>query len=129
MKMLNVALDNCYGIKKLQTQFDFSQQKAYAIYAPNGAMKSSFAQSFKDIADGNVSKDRIFPARVSKRTITDEKGVELTKECVLVVRPYDEVFGHTEKTSTLLVDNVLRQEYEKLHIDIDQSKDLFPKST
>jgi len=64
MNTLNVDLENCYGIKKLKAQFDFSQHKAYAIYAPNGAMKTSLAQTFKDIADVTVSKDRIFPARV-----------------------------------------------------------------
>ena len=90
MKKLNVDLENCYGIKKLQTQFDFSQHKAYAIYAPNGAMKSSLAQTFKDVADAAASKDRIFPARVCSRKITDENGVDLPKESVLVIRPYDE---------------------------------------
>jgi len=38
---LNIDLENCYGIKKLQEQFDFSNGKAYAIYAPNGSMKGS----------------------------------------------------------------------------------------
>jgi hypothetical protein len=28
MNKLNVDLENCYGIKKLQTQFDFSQDMA-----------------------------------------------------------------------------------------------------
>jgi len=125
---LNLDLENCYGIKKLQMQFDFSQQKAYAIYAPNGAMKSSLAQTFKDVAEAAVSKDRIFPARVCSRKITDESGVELPKETVLVVPPYDEVFGHTEKTSTLLVDAKLRKEYEQLHIEIDKSKEVFLKA-
>jgi hypothetical protein len=74
-------------------QFDFSEHKAYAIYAPNGAMKSSLAQTFKDVADAVPSKDRIFPARVCSRAITDEHGVGLAKECVLVVPPYDDVFG------------------------------------
>ena len=41
MNNLNVELENCYGIKKLQVQFDFSQHKAYAIFAPNGTMKTS----------------------------------------------------------------------------------------
>src|SRR5450759_4878765 len=103
MKQLNIDLENCYGIKKLQGHFDFSTGKAYAIYAPNGSMKSSFAQTIQDIADGNTSKDRIFPARVSTRSVTDENNANLPKETVLVVRPYDEVLGHTEKTSTLLV--------------------------
>lgn len=128
MKILNVDLENCYGIKKLKAQFDFSKQKTYAVYAPNGAMKSSLAQTFKDVASAVVSKDRIFPARVCSRKIIDETGVDLPKESVLVVPPYDEVFGHTEKTSTLLVDSELRKEYEQLHVEIDKSKGIFLKA-
>lgn len=128
MNKLNVELENCYGIKKLKAKFDFSTEKVYAIYAPNGVMKSSLAQTFKDVADGAVSKDRIFPARTCIRKITDEKGIELPKESVLVIRPYDEVFGHSERTSTLLVDSVLRKEYEQLHLAIDASKDLLLKA-
>lgn len=125
MNQLKLALENCYGIKKLQAHFDFSQQSVYAIYAPNGAMKSSLAQTFKDVADGTPSKDRIFPARVSTRSITDENDVDLPKESVFVVAPYDDDFGHTEKTSTLLVDAELRTEYEQLHVEIDKSKKAF----
>jgi hypothetical protein len=128
MNKLNVSLDNCYGIKKLQKEFDFSQTNVYAIYAPNGSMKSSLAQTFKDEADAAVSKDRIFPARACSRKITNESNGNVPKESILVVRPYDEVFGHTEKTSTLLVDAKLRQEYEKLHTEIDQSKGMFLKA-
>jgi hypothetical protein len=127
MRQLKIDLENCYGIKKMQYQFDFSSGKAYAIYAPNGSMKSSFAQTFQDITDGNISKDRIFPSRVTKRAITNESAVDLPKEALLVVRPYDEVLGHTEKTSTLLVNPALRKEYEDLHIAIDAAKDLFLK--
>ncbi len=128
MDKMNVDLENCYGIKQLQIQFDFSKKNTYAIYAPNGAMKSSLAQTFKDIAGATASKDRIFPARDCIRKITDENGIDLPKESVLVVPPYDEVFGHTEKTSTLLVDSKLRREYEQLHIEIDKSKEMFLKA-
>ncbi len=51
MDKLNINLENCYGIKKLKAEFDFSTGKVYAIYAPNGVMKSSLAQTFKDIAE------------------------------------------------------------------------------
>lgn len=128
MNKLTVDLENCYGIKMLKAQLDFSSKKAYAIYAPNGSMKSSLAQTFKDLTDATPSKDRIFPTRVCKRTITDETGAALPKECVLVIRPYDEVFGHTEKTSTLLVDAKLRKEYEQLHVDIDKARETFLKA-
>lgn len=122
MKKLSVDLENCYGIQELHTQFDFSENTVYAIYAPNGAMKSSLAETFKDVADDVPSKDRVFPARVCSRRIVDENGDDVPKGSVLVVRTYDESFGHTEKTSTLLVDAKLRTEYEQLHVDIDKAK-------
>jgi hypothetical protein len=129
MNELNIDLENCYGIKKLQYKLDFSKKKAYAIYAPNGAMKTSLAQTFKDIADAVPSKDRIFPNRVCKRQIKDDNGVDLAKETVLVVRPYEDGdISHTEKTSTLLVDSRLRKEYGDLHRDIEKSKEIFLKA-
>jgi len=119
---LHIELENCYGIRRLKAQFDFTQQRAYAIYAPNGAMKTSLAQTFMDVADAVPSRDRVFPDRVTRRSITDEHGADLPGENVLVIRPYDEFFGHTEKTSTLLVDAKLRSEYEQLHIEVEESK-------
>ncbi len=128
MKTVSIDLENCYGIKKLQAEFDFSKAKACAVYAPNGSMKSSLAQTFQDVADGVASKDRIFPARACRREIKDETGADLPKEGVLVVRPYDEVLGHSPKTSTLLVNPALRQEYEALHADIDAAKETLLKA-
>ncbi len=80
-----------------------------------------------DLSKAVDSKDYIFPKRLSVRKITDEAGVALGKEQVFVIQPYDEVFGHTEKTSTLLVDSTLRKEYEQLHKDVNSSKDNFLK--
>lgn len=125
MNKVTVDLQNCYGIRKLQHQFDFSERKVYAIYAPNGSMKSSLAQTFQDIADKKESVDRFFPSRETIREIRDENGQDLSPDSVLVLPPYDEFFSHTEKTSTLLVNRVLRQEYEKLHIDINNCKSSF----
>ena len=113
MNRVTVDLRNCYGIKKLEHTFDFSQKSAYAIYAPNGSMKSSFAQTFKDIADGAPSRDRIFPSRKTVREIKDDNGQVLSPDSVLVLPPYDEFFSHTEKTSTLLVNNALRRGVRK----------------
>jgi len=128
VKTVTIDLENCYGIKKLQTKFDFSKSKACAIYAPNGSMKSSLAQTFQDVADGAVSKDRIFPARACKREIKDETGTDLPTDSILVVRPYDEVLGHPAKTSTLLVNPTLRKEYETLYAEIDLAKDTLLKA-
>lgn len=55
MDRVTIDLTNCYGIKKLKYAFDFSQMRAYALYAPNGVMKSSLAQTFQDLATGAPS--------------------------------------------------------------------------
>jgi hypothetical protein len=128
MIKLSIELENCYGIRALKADFDFSGKRAYSLYAPNGSMKTSLAQTFKDVADATPSKDRVFPGRVCKRAIRDETGGEVSPGSVLVIRPYDEVFGHTEKTSTLLVDAKLRKEYEQLHVDIDKAQEAFLKA-
>ncbi len=122
MDRVKIDLKNCYGIKSVTKDFDFSKSSAYAIYAPNGVMKSSLARTFQDAADGNPSEDRIFPARATSRRITDENGKIIEGTRILVVFPYDEEFGPTEGTSTLLVDAKLRKEYEQLHSAIDQAK-------
>ncbi|MBK8246643.1 MAG: phage infection protein [Gemmatimonadetes bacterium] len=124
MDSLTLNLQHCYGIKRLRTELAFSTSPAIAIYAPNGVMKSSLAQVFKDIADGNDSRDRVFPHRVTTRTITFPDGRELGPESVLVLPPYEEVFGDADKTATLLVDARLRKEYESLFADIDKAKAL-----
>lgn len=125
MKKLKVDLENCYGIRKMKEDIDFDKQNVVAIYAPNGSMKSSLAQTFTDLSQGTISKDRFFPNRKTGRKITDENNNEIDKDTVFVVKPYDEDFAHSEKTSTLLVNSKLRKEYEKLHEDIDNEKEAF----
>ena len=91
-------------------------------------MKSSLAQTFHDIANGQPSKDRIFANRICRRVIKDETGAEISRDSVLVVRPYDETMGHSSRTSTLLVNQELRQEYEQLHGDIELARTAFLKA-
>ena len=125
MDKVTVDLRNCYGIKALKTEFDFSQKRAYAIYAPNGVMKTSFAKTFQDVASGQKTVDRIFPGRKTTRLLTDENGDEISSDGVFVVLSYDQAFGPSKKTSTLLVDATLRKKHEQLSADIDTSKGAF----
>ncbi len=124
MDTLTLALQHCYGIKQLRAVLPFSGSSAIAIYAPNGVMKSSLAQVFKDIADGQESCDRVFPHRATSRSITFPDGTSLPPENVLVLPPYEEMFGDADKTATLLVDSRLRKEYEHLFTDIDKAREL-----
>src|ERR1700733_5671817 len=128
MEKVNVALEHCYGIKKMTFTFDFCAEAVYGIYGPNGSMKSSFAQVFKDITQKAVPRDRIFPARISVAKITDENGDNLKPESILVLPPYDEVFSRNERTSLLLVNEKLKKEYEQLQRDIEQAKETLLKA-
>lgn len=52
MDTLKVNLTNCFGIEALQHEFNFTQGSAFAIYARNGLMKTSFAKTFQKIQQG-----------------------------------------------------------------------------
>lgn len=115
MKSLNVNLKNCYGIKKLTKTFEFStKSNAILIYAPNGSMKTSFAKTLNDFSTNKDSRDEIFHDRETLRVFLCDGCEELKPDSVLVVGPVKKEFGDESRTSTLLVNNKLRDEYNHL---------------
>jgi hypothetical protein len=64
MDNLKVCLENCYGISAFDETFDLSNNrekaKAYAIYAPNGLMKTSFSRTFDALSKGEQPKEERF---------------------------------------------------------------------
>ncbi|NMA73953.1 MAG: hypothetical protein GX963_07275, partial [Bacteroidales bacterium] len=78
MKELHLHLENCYGIRKLKTNFCFSKKTTQLIYAPNGTMKTSLAKTFDDFSKQEQSKDLIYTDRETKRHIVDEEGNEIS---------------------------------------------------
>lgn len=123
MKALRVEFRNCHGIRELDAEFSFEKCNAVAVYAPNGTMKSSFAKTVVDFANGEVSKDHVFPDRVTTRQITDEQGDELDPSNVAVFLAYDEQYAPTEFASTLLVNAPLREEWGKIHQELASLQD------
>lgn len=122
LKQLHIELLNSHGIRKLSAVLSFERTNATSVYAPNGMMKTSFARTFADFAQGLKSTDHMFPDRESARSIKDELGSEIDPADVVVIVSYDEEMGPTEATSTLLVDKKLRTEYENLQADIYSAK-------
>lgn len=123
MRKLAIELNNCHGIRRLGACLPFKKGNAVSIYAPNGTMKTSFAQTFSELARGLETRDRMFPDRETTRSITDEHGKELEATDVVVVLSYDEELGPTESTSTLLVNPELRKEYEALQVELLTARD------
>jgi ABC-type lipoprotein export system ATPase subunit len=122
MKSVEIYFENCYGIGNLEYTFNFNSKNVYAIYAPNGVMKTSFAKTFKDASLEKESKDLIFEDRKTIRKINNENNNQLASENIFVIEPYLETFK-SEKTSTLLVNQKLKGEYEKIHFEIDEKKE------
>jgi len=120
MKKLHVELEYCYGIKKLKTLFDFEKYgDVFAIYAPNGVMKTSLANTFRDLSQETPSTDRIWEENETIRLICDENGDELAPESIFVIEPYNEGY-RSERISTLLVNDKLRRRYDEIHEEIDE---------
>ncbi len=123
MKSIYVSLENCYGIPKFKNMFKFDSNgnKAHLIYAPNGVMKTSFANAMKDICTGTDSKDCFYPERATVRCVKfdDDKGIDLTKNDILVIEPYSENYK-SENMSILLANEELKGEYERIYKEINE---------
>lgn len=123
MEKVLVDITNCYGINSLQHEFDFTEKKStHIIYAPNGVMKTSFANVFNDYSQGKKSLDLIFPSRTSSLRISDASGQDLPKESIFVIRPLENNY-RSDKISTLLVNNELKKKYAEIHEKIDVEKE------
>ncbi len=120
MKKLKVYLENCYGINRLEYEFDFSEKRVYSIYASNGTMKSSFARVFEDIVAGQKSKDLIHTDKKSVRKITQD-GEDINPQSVYVIKPYNDF--HYEKAASLLLNKELREQYALAHKKIEEKKE------
>jgi hypothetical protein len=118
MKKIEFNFQHCYGIKKLSEELIFSN-KTYAIYAPNGVMKTSFAKTLDDYAKDSETKDLAFPERKTVRDIlVDDKPID--RSSIFVIESYNKDYK-SEKISTLLANKKLKQEYEEIHKEIDKA--------
>lgn len=112
MNLLEIHLENCYGIKRLKHAFNFNESKAHLIYAPNGVMKSSFANTMEDIAEKRNSKDRIFPNRIVHRSVQVD-GREIEYDEVFVIQRMNN--SDFREASTILANEKLKNEYDKIN--------------
>jgi len=116
---LKFNLTYCYGIGKLEAELEFTH-KGYAIYAPNGVMKTSLAKTMIDLSKGNEPSDLAFPERISIFEVT-LNGDPIEPESIFVVKSYDEDYSSGE-VSTLLANVDLKKKYEDVHKDIGNAK-------
>lgn len=102
-------LTNCYGIKNLQHEFNFSNTNAICVYARNGLMKTSFSKTFKKIQEGKVSeiKDEIFDLDGIAEVKVD--GVDVLPENVFVIKSFESFYESNSITSLLVDDDIKKR--------------------
>lgn len=125
MEKLKVDLKNCYGIQSLEKEFDFSTSKGktYAIYAPNGLMKTSFSKTFENLANGQRPKEERYNRPSTHEVKAD--GVEIAKEMIYVLKSEIDISSDSPAITNILVDPVNKSRYDELLIDIDKQKNKF----
>jgi ABC-type cobalamin/Fe3+-siderophores transport system ATPase subunit len=122
MDKVEINLEYCHGITKLNHSFDLPAGELINIYAPNGVMKSSFAKTFQDIRDGKDTYDEVFPERKTIRSILCKpENTELQPDQVLVACRVEDALGNTDRMRVLLANDKLRKEYESIHQNLDKT--------
>ena len=119
MDKLSVKFSNCYGIKKLEYDFDFSKHKNYLIYASNGMMKTSFTKTFKALSLGKKPADEIF----QKKTLCEVKVDEeiINKDDIFVISSYEDEYI-SPNSAKLMVHKDLRKKYDTAIEDIAKAR-------
>ncbi|GAB4310759.1 MAG: hypothetical protein Kow0019_08880 [Methanobacteriaceae archaeon] len=124
MDKVSVNLEKCYGINKLEHDFDFSKNNGCVIYASNGTMKTSFAKTFIDIHNGDEPKDRIYgrePVVFDVNKVSSETNTKIKSGEIFVIESFKDDFNF-EKISKLIVRKDLKDRYDELFNEIGTSK-------
>ena len=108
MKKINMRLANCYGIKKLEHELDFTKHSCCLLYASNGTMKTSFAKTFKALATGKKPSDEIFN-RPTTCVIKKDDGNELSKNEIFVIHSYEDEYV-SQSTAKLVVNQRIKNQ-------------------
>lgn len=141
MDSFKVNLKNCHGIKKLNYSFPFDNNKenkknadVFLLYASNGIMKTSFANTFKDLCEGIMPQNIFTNDKPVYKVSIIENGKEIElksssdfKNNIFVVSSMDESFDFSD-TAPLIYDSEIRKKYDEIFNNIiNIENDFFKK--
>lgn len=126
MDQLKVRLKNCYGIQALDYDFDFSsparkpKNRAYAIYAPNGLMKTSFSKTFEALSKGDEPREERYGRAAT--FIVEADGVAITADKIYVLKSEIDTSENSKAITNILVSPDKKSRYDELLVDLDKHK-------
>lgn len=124
MESLRVELTNCYGISSLNETFDFSsvrgKAKAYAIYAPNGLMKTSFSRTFEALSQGGQPEEERFNRQPTCKVESDDNQIQ--KEQIYVLKSEIDIATDSEAVTNILINEESKSRYDSLIAELADIK-------
>ncbi len=135
MKKFNFKLENCHGIKKIEDSFNFTKNNinnSILIYAPNGTMKTSFTNTFRDMCNGIEPKNIVLnlPPKIDATIILDNddeiklEETEDFKEYFYVIPTFEENYDFNH-AADLIVNEDYRKDYDEISAEINDKKSDF----
>lgn len=124
-KILKVKFENCFGIGELNQDFKFtSSEKAQLIYAPNGTMKSSFANIFDLVSKDKTDeiKDRVFLDKVPVCEILINNE-SINKDEIVVVNA--ETIASDKSITKFIARTELKNRYDEIYNELLEEKNKF----
>ena len=119
MNEVSVHLKNCYGIKELNYNFDFTTKSTNIVYASNGIMKTSFAKTFEDICNSEEPQERIYHRTPEYDIRVDGKEIEPNE--IFVIKSFSDDYT-PDKLSILISDDKLAKDYSDIIKSIEEKK-------
>ncbi len=128
MNKLKIHFENCYGIKSLEHELDFSEGNCIVVYAPNGTMKTSFTNTFRDLAEGKTPKDRFNPELKSVYVVKKSCDSKIKKEEIITISSESEkdnnyLLMENSRHNVLVAEKDLRKKYVKATMELSAAKD------
>lgn len=121
MNKIKFELEHCYGINKLNFELDFSNNNTNIIYASNGTMKTSFADTMDAISKGIIPRDRIGNIEGTTNIIVDDMNL-IKKDEILVIEA-EKINDNMEENTSLLASKELKKEYDSIYSIINKKLD------
>ncbi|HEU5054499.1 MAG TPA: hypothetical protein VFT78_15395, partial [Hanamia sp.] len=131
MNILEIQLENCFGIGKLKHKFEFGEiaTNSFLIYAPNGTMKTSFAKTLDLIAKNDIKSmpcDKVYENRATSHTISvDGNAIDIAS--ILVVNAEDNNYDSSNKISSFIASKELKKKYDVIYSELETQKSEYIK--
>jgi hypothetical protein len=131
MNLIEIKLENCFGIGKLDHKFNFEQlnTNSFLVYAPNGTMKTSFAKTLDLIAknDGKSKPcDRVYENRTTTYSVLADGDI-IPFGSILVVNSEDNSYDTSTKISSFIASKELKKKYDDIYTELDSQKNEYIK--